>query len=205
VPGFSTRSGALHDVEGFIDGGDIMVIPLEVTFQNLAHSNAIEADVRERVDKLGRFHSHILSCRVVIEAQHRQPATSGSVYHVRVEASVPGALIAAHDEVQQRRFQEDIYVAIRDAFDRARRELEDVGRRQRWYVKTHEEQPRGRVTKLFPDRGYGFLETPDGLEVYFHKNSVLHHGFEKLAVGSEVRFVEEEGERGPQASTVIAA
>lgn len=182
-----------------------MVIPLEVTFKNLSHSNAIEAEVRERAEKLDRFHPHIISCRVVIEAQRGRTSAAGQVYHVRVELSVPNAVLAVHEEKQQRRFHEDIYVAVREAFDAARRELEDVARRQRWYVKSHEEQPRGRVTKLFPDRGYGFLETPDGLEVYFHKNSVLHHGFGKLAVGTEVRFVEEQGEQGPQASTVIAA
>jgi cold shock CspA family protein len=49
---------------------------------------------------------------------------------------------------------------------------------------------------------YGFLETPDGREVYFHKNSVLHNGFEQLKVGTEVYYAEEQGEKGPQASTV---
>jgi cold shock CspA family protein len=45
--------------------------------------------------------------------------------------------------------------------------------------------------------------TPEGDEVYFHENSVLHHGFHRMEIATEVRFVEEVGERGPQASTVI--
>jgi cold shock CspA family protein len=58
------------------------------------------------------------------------------------------------------------------------------------------------VSKLFPDEGYGFLETPDGREVYFHRNSVLGADFDRLSIGTEVRFAEEEGEKGLQASTV---
>jgi cold shock CspA family protein len=76
-------------------------------------------------------------------------------------------------------------------------------RRQRGDTKTHEHQLHGRVSKLFSDEGYGFLETPEGDEIYFHQNSVLHQGFHRMQIGTEVRFVEEIGERGPQASTVV--
>jgi cold shock CspA family protein len=100
---------------------------------------------------------------------------------------------------------EDLYVAIRDAFDAARRRLEDYAGRQRGAVKSHEERHRARVSRLFPEEGYGFLATPDGREIYFHRHSVLHPGFDRLAIGTEVRFVEESGEKGPQASTVAIA
>jgi len=62
--------------------------------------------------------------------------------------------------------------------------------------------PRGIVSTLFPERGYGFLTTTDGKEFYFHKNSVLGDKFKNLRIGTKVRFVEELGEKGPQASTV---
>jgi cold shock CspA family protein len=68
-------------------------------------------------------------------------------------------------------------------------------------VKTPAGPPQGRVVRLFPEDGFGFLEAPDGREVYFHRNSVLE-GFDSLEVGSEVRFAEEQGIEGPQASTV---
>jgi cold shock CspA family protein len=96
-------------------------------------------------------------------------------------------------------------VAIRDAFDAARRELQDYMRRRRGQVKIREGLQGARVTKLFPDRGYGFLETSDGRELYFHRNSVLEPGFETISVGAEVLFAEEQGEEGPQASTVRIA
>jgi cold shock CspA family protein len=128
------------------------------------------------------------------------------VYHVRVRVTVPGAELVAHDEPPPQRFHEDVYIAIRDAFDRVRRELEEQARERRQEVKSHEETKLdGRVTKIFPDRGFGFIETAGGLEVYFHRNSVLGHGFDRLSVGTEVRFVEEQGEQGPQASTVVIA
>jgi cold shock CspA family protein len=83
------------------------------------------------------------------------------------------------------------------------RQLEDYVRRQRGDVKAHELAPLARVSQLFPQEGYDFLATPDGREIYFHRHIVLHDGFDRLAIGTEVTFVEEEeGKKGPQASTV---
>ncbi len=121
----------------------------------------------------------------------------GGAYKVRIDLTVPG------DElVVSRQADEDLYVAIRDVFDAARRRLEDYSRRQRGSVKAYEVPPQARVSKLFPEEGYGFLETPDGAEIYFHRNSVLGAGFDHLEIGTEVRFVMEQDEKGPQASTV---
>ena len=96
----------------------------------------------------------------------------------------------------------DIYVAIRDAFNAAGRKLQDYARRQSLAVKLHEPPAHARVIKLFPEERYGFLETPDGRELYFHGNSALEPGFDRLKVGTEVYFAQEQGEKGPQASTV---
>ena len=96
----------------------------------------------------------------------------------------------------------DLYIAIRDAFHDARRKLDDFARRQRGDVKHHEQPPHGRIKALFSDKGYGFLATVDGREVYFHEHSVQNHKFKELAVGMEVRFSEEMGEKGPQATYV---
>jgi cold shock CspA family protein len=91
---------------------------------------------------------------------------------------------------------------IRDAFKEARRQLQDYARRVRGQVKIHGEQTTGRICKLFPDQGYGFLETAEGSEIYFHKNSVLHGAFDRLSIGERVTFAEERGDKGTQASTV---
>jgi cold shock CspA family protein len=102
----------------------------------------------------------------------------------------------------ERELAEDLEIAIRDAFDAARRKLEDFARRQRGTVKHHEELPHAHISALFPDKGYGFLTTLDNREIYFHEHSVLNYDFKHLKVGMKVRFVEEQGVKGPQASTV---
>jgi cold shock CspA family protein len=87
------------------------------------------------------------------------------------------------------------------AFRAARRQLQSTTERRRGETRSPRE-PRALVVRLFPEASYGFLKTPDGRELYFHRHSVLHDDFERLAVGTEVRFAESEGEQGPQASTV---
>jgi len=176
-----------------------MKLPIQVVFRNMESSAAIETAVRERADKLDQFYEHIMSCRVVIELHHRHHH-QGNLYHVRVDLKVPDAEIVASREPAEHHAHEDVYVAIRDAFNSVRRQLEDYVRRRRGVVKAHEPPPHGRVAELYPD--YGRIETPDGRLVYFHKNSLVDEDFDQLKVGTEVRFDEERGELGPQASTV---
>lgn len=109
---------------------------------------------------------------------------------------------AENHELSKHAAHEDIYVAIRDAFDAARRKLQDYARRQRGDVKIHEGSPQARVSRLLPEEGFGFLQTPDGREIYFHRNSVLAPGFDQLVVGVGVYFAEERGDQGAQATTV---
>ncbi len=133
----------------------------------------------------------------MVEAPHRHHQ-HGVQFNVRIDITVPGGEV-----VVKREPHTDIYVAIRDAFIAARRQLQSHAKRQRGDVKSHAPQPYGRVSQLFLMDGYGFLTADDGREIYFHKNSVLNGGFEKLEVGSEVRFAEEQGDQGLQASTVV--
>jgi cold shock CspA family protein len=92
---------------------------------------------------------------------------------------------------------------IRKAFEAARRQLKTLVGKQRGEVKTHPEQESvGYVIKLFSEEGYGFLQRSDGREIYFNANSVLQDEFSRLEIGTGLRFVDEIGEKGPQASTV---
>jgi cold shock CspA family protein len=95
-------------------------------------------------------------------------------------------------------------VAVRDAFRKARRRLQDVIRRMEGAVKEHEPPRTGRIARFLAGTEGGFIETDDGDEVYFHGNSVIG-GFGRLKVGDRVRFAEEIGEKGLQASTVRPA
>ena len=96
-------------------------------------------------------------------------------------------------------------MAIRDAFAAATRRLEEkVSKKLNKQVKRHETPPHGVVSRLFPDQGYGFIRTPEEVEIYFNDLSVVNGGFKRLAAGSEVRYVlaPDDGPQGPQASTV---
>jgi cold shock CspA family protein/ribosome-associated translation inhibitor RaiA len=178
-----------------------MQLPLQISFRHMEPSEAIEAIVREKASHLDTFAGDIMSCRVVVElsGKHHQ---HGNLYEVRIDLTVPGEEIVVTREPSQHTEYRDIQVALRDAFDSARRQLEDYVRCRRGAVKALETAPHARVSKLFPQEGYGFLETPDGREIYFHRHSVLHEAFDRLNVGAEVTFVEEAGKKGPQASTV---
>lgn len=178
-----------------------MQIPLQITFRDMAPSPAIEARIRERALELERFYDRITRCHVVVHAPHRRHH-QGTLFNVRVDLTVPGAELVVNREPSEHHAHEDVYVAIRDAFDAARRQLEDYARRQRGATKLHQPMPVGRVIKLVPEEDYGFIETADEREIYFHRHSVVNGSFRNMAIGSEVEFVEEAGENGPQASTV---
>jgi len=168
----------------------------QVTLKDIPHSDAVEAKIREKVTKLERFHSRIMGCRVAVESPQRRQH-QGKLYTVRIDITVPGEEI-----VINRVENEDLYVAIRDAFDAANRKIEEQARRQRGDVKAHVEPPRGRVAKIYPDKDHGFIETNDGRELYFHRNSLIDLDFDRLKEGAEVVFLEEQGEKGPQAFRV---
>ncbi len=178
-----------------------MQMPLQITFRDMKPSAAVEDRIRERATELDQFYDRIMRCRVVVHAPHRHHH-QGKLFHVRIDLTVPGAELVVNREPAMHHAYEDVYVAIRDAFDAAQRQLADYARRQRGDVKVHEIAPGARVAKLFPEEGYGFIASADGTELYFHRNSVLNDAFDRLEVGSEVEFVEEPGDKGPQASTV---
>lgn len=178
-----------------------MQIPLQITFRNMEHSDAVEAKIREKAAKLEKFAEHMTSCRVIIDAPH-QHHHQGKLFNVKIDITLPGKEIIADRHPDQHHAHEDAYVAIRDAFDAARRQLEDYLRERRREVKHHEVELHGKIVQLFPAEDYGVIETSDGREIYFHRNSVLDADFDKLEEGARVHFSEEMGENGPQASTV---
>jgi cold shock CspA family protein len=90
--------------------------------------------------------------------------------------------------------------AIKDAFSAARRQIRALAQRANGKLKVHEVAAHG--PKISAAEDHGFIATPDGGEIYFHRNSVIGNAFVRLSVGSEVRFAEELGEKGAQASTV---
>jgi ribosomal subunit interface protein len=174
----------------------------EIAFRNIEVTPALRKLVESKVASLQKYFPDILRCRVMVEAPHRH-RRAGTPQHVRIELFVPGACLVAGRDPALRKSHAELPVALRDAFHAARRELMDHARRVRRQVKQHVGPGVGRVTKLLKG-GYGYLETEDGRQVYFHRNSVLE-GFEQLRVGTRVRFNEEAGVDGPQASSLQTA
>jgi cold shock CspA family protein/ribosome-associated translation inhibitor RaiA len=179
-----------------------MQVPPRITFQDIPTAPAVEARIRERIESLEHFFPDIVSCRVAVEAGARGHR-HGKMYHVSITMTVPGHEIVVNRDPPEHHAHEDVLVAVRDAFDAARRQLEDYARRLRADTKTHEPPLHGRIAQLFPD--YGFIQSSDGEEIYMHRNALIEGKFDDLSVGDEVRYVlhEGEGEKGPQASTVI--
>ncbi|MDO9268655.1 MAG: HPF/RaiA family ribosome-associated protein [Methylobacter sp.] len=178
-----------------------MQIPLQITFHGIPHSDAVEAKIREKASKLDRFHSHIIGCRVAVEAEHHRHH-QGNQYHIRIDITTPRKELVISREHHDKKAYEDIYVAIRDAFNAATRQLEDYARIQQGKVKTHDLQSTGTVIRILPKKDHGFIEAEDGHEIYFHRNSVTGSGFDALQVGDEIRYIEESDDLGPQASIV---
>ena len=194
-------------------------IPTQITFRGLAHSDALETDIRERVAWLEQFHDGITGCRVLVELPHRH-RRNGRHFHVRIEVTVPRSapIIVNHEpslhrplkDVEEEAHRKDTeieaphryaHVAVHEAFDVARRKLQDVSREQRGSVKAHEAPAHGEVAEISTVDGFGFIQAGEH-RYYFARASVLDGAFEQLEVGAAVAFVTEQGEKGPQASTV---
>jgi cold shock CspA family protein/ribosome-associated translation inhibitor RaiA len=183
-----------------------MKIPPEITYRNVEKTNAIDTLIHEKIAKLETVCHQLNSCHIAIEKIHDRPR-SGSPYRVRIDMTVPpGHEIVAERSPAEGNQYEPLDAVIRDTFNAARQQLVKFNERQQESDRApHPEQAQettGLVTKLFKDEGYGFLRSLEGREIYFHRNSVLHHDFERLEVGTAVHFSPEMGEEGPQASTV---
>jgi cold shock CspA family protein/ribosome-associated translation inhibitor RaiA len=178
-----------------------MKVPLQVAFHGVPSSERIEALVRERVAKLERACDHITSCRVTIEKPHRSRGTAEH-WQVRVDLTVPpGHELVVRRESTENTARDGLYGVVTEVFDAAWRRLEKLNKRQRGEVKAHPAQDVGGIVRrLFED--HGFVRTMDGRDIYFHKNAVIGEAFEELGIGMGVAFEEEEGDDGPQASTV---
>lgn len=172
-----------------------MRLPLEIVARDFALSGPLRTEIEERAEKLDQFYERIMRCRVTVEGAGRHQRQGRC--RLRIHLTVPGKEI-----VVTRQGGEDGLEAVKEAFSAAGRRIEDHIRRSRRLVKVHAESLDARVARLFPEQGYGFLETPQGREIYFHRNSVLDGGYRRLKPGTWVTFSEELGEKGPQATTV---
>jgi cold shock CspA family protein/ribosome-associated translation inhibitor RaiA len=180
-----------------------MQVELQVSYHHVQPSEALNAVIQTKTAELERFFGRITGCHVFVErpgSHHRKG--KGAHYRVRIELTVPGRILIVGRDPLLTKPHEDPFLAVNQAFHAARRQLQDYVRRLRGDVKLRIGPPHGRVARLFRKAGYGFLVTDNSREIYFNRASVLNKAFNHLKLGDEVRFAEEQGEKGPQASTV---
>jgi len=180
-----------------------MEVPLELSFKNMEQSDAIKALVQEKVARLDSLYDRLTSCRVSVEAPHKQHR-KGNQYHVRIFMGVPkGELVVSRDPGDVHA-HEDLRIAIRDAFGAAERQLKEHARKFRGDVKAHVAPLQGRIVNIFPEQDYGFIGTTDHREIYFHRNAVVDAEFDDLDTGQTVELAIDfgDGVMTPHASTV---
>ena len=176
-----------------------MQTELKIDFRGASGSDALRQNIENHVADLERLYGRMTACHVSVEPPG-SAQRKGGLFHVRLHISLPDGRevnVGATPSADTR--HADILFALGDAFRRARRQLQDHARRMRGYVKAHQNAPLGRVKSFDADSGYGFIVAEDGHELYFHRNSVIDGA---PRPGMVVTFVEEMGEKGPQASTV---
>lgn len=173
------------------------MLPCQITIRDIPASPALETHIRKRVEKLGQFYDRISSCRVVVESPQKHKH-QGKLYNARIDITVPGKEI-----VVTKKCDEDVYVAIRDAFAAISRQLEEHSRKRQGHVKTHSELLHGHVARIVEEEGYGFIEGMDGHEYYFSMTNVSYPSFSQLLIGDAVEYCAEQSGDGKQAHHVV--
>jgi nucleotide-binding universal stress UspA family protein/cold shock CspA family protein len=176
-----------------------VAVPFDIAYENLEPVPAAERHVLRGLARLERLAPDLVRVRTTL-ARRGARREKGDLYQVSLELTGPGPDVYVSRTAPLHSENEDLLTAIGEAFDKARRRILESHAVARGDVKSHEPMARGRVTELFPD--YGFIRGTDGRVVYFHAHSVLDDAWPTLEVGAEVRFVEETGEQGPQATSV---
>ncbi len=159
------------------------MLSVQITVRDMQNSPALEDHLRKRAHKLTQYYHRINSCRIVIHVDQKHKH-QGKIFSVCIDLTVPGKEL-----VVNRKRDEDVYVAIRDAFQAIQRKLETYARKRRGDVKTHELTLQGVIKKLFLGEGYGFIQGLDGSEYYFSPTNVSHPRFEQLQLGDSVAFI----------------
>ena len=176
------------------------MINYKINFPDFEASDFVYNDIVDRIEKLERFYDRIQKCEVFVRQPHKHSKTR--IYHIQIRLTVPGKEIIVNREREKNLAHQDIYVAIRDSFNALTRQLEDYVKHRRTSYKPRLGPEHAKVSSFDPNTGFGFVKTPGGREIYFHENALVGPHQERLEVGSEVRFEEEMGEKGPQVTSM---
>ena len=178
--------------------------PLQITFQDIPNDPLARELIEEKVAKLEMVSPDLQGVRVVVGAPHQRHRARNR-FTVRVEMTVPGRELIRSRAQGDHPATENLFVAIREAFQTAERQLVSFRRNRFESLRAPQvRRPAGRIIRIFSYEGFGFLLSEDGREVYFEKGAVAKNQFAALQVGQWVHFAEAEGQAGPRASRVEA-
>ena len=180
-----------------------MQVPLKITFRNVRKTPDIEAFIGRQAAKLERVCNNLVSCHLAVEKPqaHQQ---SGNPFRVRIDVTVPPQHeLVVIRETTEGENDEQLPAILRGAFKIMRCQVKKVAEKQRDRVNADTEQEAaGFVSLLLRKELYGFITSLDGREVYFDKDSLRPGDFDRLGIGTGVRWVEQQGEKWPQASSL---
>ena len=159
------------------------MLPVQITVRDMQNSPALEDHLRKKAMKLSHLYNRINSCKIVVHVPQKHKH-QGKLFSVNIDLSVPGKEL-----VVNRKLDEDVYIAIRDAFHAAQRQLETYARKRRGDVKTHDMVMTGFVKKILANDSFGFIQGSDGGEYYFSPTNVSNPSFAQLEQGDIVHFI----------------
>jgi len=177
----------------------------EITFKNTDVSPALDARIRDRIGRLERFHHGIIGCRVVVEEGHKAPASAKNPLALTLEVQIPGQLLASHGEEEIREVKDNTGNLVTRVFEAMEHQLDAAVARTKRQVKAHSaDHEIGRISRLFPHQGYGFVQVGEGIELYFTENVLHGLAMGELEEGTSVIVsrAHEDGPMGPMANAV---
>lgn len=170
--------------------------PLQITFRDIPHSDAVEARIRDKISKIDTVYNRITSCKVVVE-QVQKHQHQGKLHNVSIYVSLPGKELAVSHHPS-----ENLYIAIQGAMDVLREQLDSYRQRLNGETKDHGERLSGEVVRLMEDAGYGFIVDDEKNEYYFNLTHLVDIKFYQLQIGDKVRFLPAVGNEGLQARRI---
>lgn len=173
------------------------MIAVQITTRDIPVSTALDSHIRRKIEKLSQYYDRITSCRVIIDfcQKHKH---QGKLYNVRLDVTVPGK-----EFVVTKKQNEDVYIALRDAFLALNRQIEEHARKRHGRVKAHNGTMHGHVARLVAEEGYGFIDGIDGHEYYFSMTNVGYPDFKQLCIGDAVEYIAQPMSDGRQAHRVL--
>ena len=153
-----------------------------------------EEKIGEEVSKLESCYPdiiHHLRVTIIAPSHHRLGA-----FEIHAVSTVPDDTIVVKNN------GELVIPLIVDVFDDLARQLREYNRKRQHLMRQELRSGIGTIRRVFPEGEYGFIQSADGREIYFHKNCLKNISYNNLRKGDSVEFSAEEGEKGPQATWV---